>query len=63
MDIPNEHGESPRDDPPPVRPGRAWRRWGPLWWVNVIGAVVVALIAADFAVEYSLAKVPLPPEV
>ena len=65
MDTPNEHGQSRprRDDPPPARPGRALRRWGPLWWVNVIGAVVVALIAADFAVEYSLAKVPLPPEV
>ena len=46
----------------PWRP-RAPRRWSPLWWLNLVAAVVVAWVAADFAVEYSLAKVPLPPEV
>lgn len=39
------------------------RRWSRLWWLNLLAAVFVAWIAADFAVEYSLAKVPLPPEV
>jgi penicillin-binding protein 1A len=34
-----------------------------LWWLNIAAAIVVAVVAADFAVEYSLAKVPLPPEV
>ena len=53
---------------PPRRAKAAWRpraprRWGPLWWANVLGAVFLAWVAADFAVEYSLAKVPLPPEV
>ncbi len=42
---------------------RAFRRWGPLWWLNILSAAVLALVAADFAVEYTLAKVPLPPEV
>lgn len=42
---------------------RAPRRWGLLWWLKILAAISVALIAADFAVEYSLAKVPLPPEV
>ena len=41
----------------------ALRRWGPLWWMNIAAAVLLAFVAADFAVEYSLAKVPLPPEV
>ena len=41
----------------------ALRRWGPLWWLNIAAALFVAFVAADFAVEYSLAKVPLPPEV
>ena len=39
------------------------RRWGPAWWLNILAAIFVAWVAADFAVEYSLAKVPLPPEV
>lgn len=39
------------------------RRWSAVWWLNLLAAVFVALVAADFAVEYSLAKVPLPPDV
>ncbi|MDP9067460.1 MAG: transglycosylase domain-containing protein [Actinomycetota bacterium] len=42
---------------------RAPRRWGPVWWLNVAAAVAISLVAADFIVEYSLAKVPLPEEV
>ncbi|HJR45039.1 MAG TPA: transglycosylase domain-containing protein [Actinomycetota bacterium] len=61
---PQQHEHDPgRSSGGRVLPGRAFRRWGPLWWLNVLGAVALALVAADFAVEYSLAKVPLPPEV
>lgn len=57
----NEQKPAPPRRPAPVR--RALRRWGPLWWANIVLSAVVALVAADFIVDYTLAKVPLPPEV
>ena len=50
-----------RADRAPYR--RGFRRWGPVWWLNIVVAIVLAYVAADFVVEYSLAKIPLPPEV
>ena len=62
---PHDHNE-----PTPARPHReprslqrALRRWGPLWWLNIVSAAVVAFIAANFIIDYTLAQVPLPPEV
>lgn len=47
-----------------ARPVPAWRRWrSPWWWVNVVGSFLIALIAANFAVDYALAHIPLPEEV
>ncbi|MEA2435197.1 MAG: hypothetical protein QOG54_2654 [Actinomycetota bacterium] len=43
----------------PPRP-RPWRR--PWWWVNVIASIGLALIAAHYAVDYTFAQVPMPPE-
>ena len=57
----NEPTQTPR--PRSAAGRRAFRRWGPLWWTNVVVSALVALVAADFIVEYTLAKVPLPPEV
>ena len=34
-----------------------------LWWAGLLASVVIALLAADVAVEYALAQVPLPQEV
>ncbi len=59
---PTEHVPTRRRSDPGMKV-RVPRRWGPLWWLNVVGSVVLALVAADFAVEYSLAQIPLPPEV
>jgi penicillin-binding protein 1A len=39
------------------------RRWSPMWWVGIAAIAGFSLVTADFAVEYSLAKIPLPPEV
>src|SRR5687768_15170254 len=53
----------------PARP-RPWRDpvgWArsktPLWWGGIVASLLIALIAADFAVDYALAQVPLPAEV
>ena len=42
-----------------------WRRRvrSPGWWIGIVASVVFALAAADYAVEYALARVPLPDEV
>jgi penicillin-binding protein 1A len=57
----NEVRESaPATDPAPLRWIKSRSAW---WWVNVVGSVVIALIAANFAVDYALAQVPLPDEV
>jgi len=54
--------QDPPTDPAPRVP--AWRRWrSPWWWVNVVGSFMIALIAANFAVDYALAQIPLPDEV
>lgn len=63
MQTTTEQSEQDGRAPGPASLRRAFRRWGPLWWLNIFAAIALALVAADFAVEYSLAKVPLPPEV
>lgn len=53
----------------PARP-RLWREpvaWlrakGPAWWLGILASILIALAAANFAVDYALAHVPLPGEV
>ena len=42
----------------------AWLRSRSVWWwVTVVASVAICFAAADWAVEYSLAQVPLPEEV
>ena len=56
----------------PTQPKTPPRRRGPVtwlrtrsvwWWVTVVASFLIAFAAADWAVEYSLAQVPLPEEV
>ena len=39
------------------------RSKGPLWWSGVVGSLAISLIAANYAIDYALAQVPLPEEV
>jgi penicillin-binding protein 1A len=61
MESRNEQSEQiSRDVAVPLK-RRAWAR--PWWWVNVIGSIGLALVAAHMAIDYTFAQVPLPPEV
>jgi len=57
----------PADNPARPRPWRhpvGWiRSKSPLWWASIGASVLISLVAADLAVEYALAQVPLPEEV
>ena len=59
----NEPARTPAQ-PRPWRDPVGWARSKtPLFWGGIVASIVIALMAANFAVDYALAQVPLPAEV
>src|SRR5687767_7750195 len=60
----NEPRRTPARRPKGRRSPLEWlRSKSPLWWFGILGSLSISLIAANFAIDYALAQVPLPAEV